>query len=297
MIPAIPESAACRASVVIATHNRQRDLEECLASLAAQPLEPHATEVIVIDDASTDGTVTELSACFPEVRWLRNETNGGPAASRNRAAGEARGDVLLFLDSDGVVTEGWLERMLAHHDGGTVLLGCAVDYDGGRVQGLPRRATFLGKSLRCAPHRANTGPSCNLGVPKAAFDAIGGFDEDIPYYFEDSDLCIRLRKAGARFVYVEDAIFRHKGDERKKGEAIRMQEHNSVFAMLKAYRGNPLKLAAFTLANGLWLVLRLILWTLRGRVSDAARLWRGWRSAYARFASTGTRSHSASPNQ
>ncbi len=271
------------AAIVIAVHNRRDDVLACLASLAGESLEARRVEVLLVDDASTDGLADAVAESFPSVKLLRNRENLGPAAARNLGARATTASVLLFLDSDGVVAPGWLDAMLAAHDGKTVLLGCAVDFEGGRVQGLPRRATFLGKSLRCAPDRANTGPSCNLGVPRACFEELAGFDEEIPYYFEDSDLCIRARKAGYRFRYLPQAVFRHKGNERKKGDAIRMQEHNSTYAMLKAYRRQPLARLAFTVCNGTWLLLRLVLWTTQGRREDAARLWSGWRSAYSRY--------------
>jgi len=280
-----PESATSpwAAVVVIAVHNRRDDVLACLAALHGEPLSARRVAVVVVDDASTDGAGEAIAAGYPEVRVLRLEQNVGPAAARNLGYRLVEAPLVLFLDSDGEVSPGWLDAMLAAHDGETVLLGCAVDFVGGRVQGLPRRATFLGKSLRCAPDRANTGPSCNLGVPRACLDVIGGFDEEIPYYFEDSDLCIRARKAGFRFRYLPHAVFRHKGDERKKGDAIRMQEHNSTYAMLKAYRQQPVLRWAFTVANGLWVAIRMGLWTAQGRREDVARLYAGWRTAYARY--------------
>jgi GT2 family glycosyltransferase len=241
-----------------------------------------AVEVIVIDDASTDGTPAAVRDGFPEVRLLVNADNTGPARARNIAARAASGRLLLFLDSDGAVAPAWLDVMLAADDGETVLLGRTVDYGDGRLQQGPRRATFIGKSLPCRPERANTGGAGNLGVPRACFDTLQGFDEDIPLYFEDSDFCIRARKAGFRFRYLDGAVFRHKGSGLRHGEGITRQEHNSTYAMLKAYRGKPLHLALFTLLNGLWLILRLATWGLAGRPADAKRLWRGWTSAYAR---------------
>ncbi len=265
-----------KATVIIPCHNRKDDVVELLASLESEEPAVHGVEVIVADDGSTDGVGETVGARFPGVRVLTNSANRGPAHTRNRAALAAQGKLLLYLDSDGAVAPGWLEAMLNHDDGQTILLGNVVDYAGGRVQSVPRRATFLGKSLRCAPCRANTGPSCNLGIPKACFEAIGGFDEAIPYYFEDSDLCIRARRAGYRFRFVEEAVFRHKGTEHKRGDAIRMQERNSVHAMLKVYRGRPLHQAAFVALNGLWLITRLCLWGLRGRLGDCRRLVRGF---------------------
>lgn len=278
-----PAHTAYRASIIIPSYNRRNDLLECLGSIDPALLSRYGVEVIVIDDASSDDTVAAVRRDYSHVRILSNVENRGPAFSRNTAARAARGRLLLFLDSDGVVTESWLPEMLAHDDGKTILLGCAVDYVGGRVQRLPRRATFIGKSLRCRPNRANTGPSCNLGVPRACFDALQGFDEEIPQYFEDSDLCIRARRAGFRFRYLPQAVFRHKGDDIMRGDAICKQEHNSTYAMLKAYRGRPILRAAFTLANGLWLAVRLGIWGFQGRIVDCRRLWIGWTSAYRRF--------------
>jgi len=275
-----PRDAA--ASIIIPCHDRREDVLALLASLATEATASHGVEVIVADDGSADGTAAAVSAAFQEARVLSSGENLGPARTRNRAAAAARGGLLIFLDSDGAVAPGWLAALLSADDGGTVLLGNVVDFDGGRVQSVPRRATFLGKSLRCAPHRANTGPSCNLGIPRTCFEALGGFDETIPYYFEDSDLCIRARRAGCGFRFVEGAVFRHKGTERKRGDAIRMQERNSVYAMRKAYRGRPLHTAAFIVLNGAWCASRLAAWAARGRFTDCGRLLRGFLEGHRR---------------
>lgn len=277
------EQGVRRAAIIIPSHERRADVLACIASVVPQASEFDAG-IIVVDDASKDGTAEAVRDRFPHVRVLVNAENQGPAYSRNLAASVADGNLLCFLDSDGAVAPGWLEALLAHDDGHTVLLGCVTDFEGERVQGVPRRATFIGKSLRCAPRRANTGPSCNLALPKAAFDSVGGFDEEIPYYFEDSDLCIRARRAGLRFRYVGEARFRHKGSERKRGPAIQHQEHNSVYAMLKRYHGQPVHRAAFTVLNGAWLLLRVAAWTARGRLGDVRRLVLGWWSANRRYA-------------
>lgn len=271
------------ASIIIATHNRCNDLLECLGSLEKDLQQRQDVEVIVVDDASNDDTSKEVEEQYPWVKVIRMETQQFASAARNAGARAAKGSLLLFLDSDGLVEPGWLETMLAADNGDTVLLGCPVDYEGGRVQGTPRRATFLGKSLRCRPERADTGPSCNLGVPRKCFDVIGGFDEELPYYFEDSDLCIRARKAGFTFRYLPDAVFRHKGNERKKGDAVRMQERNSVYAMLKAYHTSPLQRAVFSIFNGVWLVVRVVGWSMQGRGGEVQLLLRGWREGYTAY--------------
>ncbi len=270
--------------MIVATRDRRDDVAECLAPLTPERLDALGAEVVVLDDASTDDTAKMLADRFPWVRVLANETNVGPGPARNMAAAEARGDLLVFIDSDAVPCEGWLEVLVAADDGETVLIGRVLDYRTGAVQYGPRRATFLGKSLRCRPERVNTGGAGNMAVPKRLFDSIGGFDPELPNCFEDSWLCIRLGRAGARFRYVTEAVVRHKGDTGKHGDEIRMQEHNSTYAMLKFYANAPARRALFTVCNALWMALRWTLWTCTGRGGDAKLLRQGWATAYRRFA-------------
>ena len=80
---------------------------------------------------------------------------------------------------------------------------------------------------------------------------------------------------------------RHKGDTGKHGDEIRMQEHNSTYAMLKFYANAPARRATFTVCNALWMALRWTLWTFTGRGGDAKLLRQGWVTAYRRFAQRG----------
>ena len=120
-------------------------------------------------------------------------------------------------------------------------------------------------------------------MPKRLFDALGGFDEELPYYFEDSDLCIRAKRAEAKFCFVADGVFWHHGSEVKRGEAIRLQEAHSVYAMLKGYEGDWVRMTVFTLGNGIWLKTRVVSWCLAGRWRDAKLLVRGWVEGNMRY--------------
>ncbi len=271
------------ATIIITTYNRCSDLRECLETLPHERIAELGVETIVVDDGSSDDTSEMVEAAFSEIQLLINKENRGPSYSRNRAAHQAIGKLLLFLDDDVVVAKEWLDTMLAADDGETILGGRILDYAGDREQGGPASSTFIGKRLPCRTDRATVGASCNMGIPANCFRAVGGFDEELPYYFEDSDICIRARKAGGRFKYLADAVVRHKGSECKTGDAIRMQEQNSTYAMLKAYRGHPSKLILFTVLNGAWMGFRLMVWGCKFRFTDCRLLWTGWRAAYRRF--------------
>ena len=80
-----------------------------------------------------------------------------------------------------------------------------------------------------------------------------------------------------------EAAFRHHGSEVKRGEAIRLQEAHSVYAMLKGYEGDWVRVAVFTLGNGAWMKFRVLMWCLRGRWSDAGLLLRGWVEGNLRY--------------
>ena len=270
-------------SIVIPTRNRLDWLCALLISIEQAGGAAHPVETIVADDCSTDATIPMVPDRFPWVRIVSTPRHSGPSVARNFGARHARGTLLLFLDADGEVDKRWLDAMADADDGKTILLGNVVDYRSGRVQSVPRRATFLGKSLRCKPERANTGPSCNLGIPRAVFERLGGFDEELTYYFEDSDFCIRANSAGYRFRFMPGARYRHHGNERKKGDAIRLQERHSTYAMLKHYEDSASRIVAFTVLNAGWMLVRFAWWALRGQRDDARRLARGWWEGNMRF--------------
>jgi len=270
------------ASIIIPTRNRRTLLLALLESLGCATTDAKPAEIIVVDDKSTDGTTDAVREYFPQVLVLPG-AGVGPSAARNLGASEATGDLLLFLDADGEVEASWLHQMLLYAAPNTLLLGNVVDFHGGRIQSVPRRSTFLGKSVLCQPGQANTGPSCNLGVARSVFEALGGFDEELPYYFEDSDLCIRARRMGFQFRFVKSAVFRHHGNERKTGEAIRLQEKHSTYAMLKGYEDSALLLIAFCTANTFWMLARYVWWNLCGRREEARLLMRGWYEAHTHF--------------
>ena len=99
-------------SVIIPTYNGLRFLAVCLDALRAQTYPRHATEIILVDDASTDGSVAFVQANYPEVRIVRLARNSGLAIGCNAGARAAAGELLVMLNNDTEAEPGWLAALV-----------------------------------------------------------------------------------------------------------------------------------------------------------------------------------------
>jgi len=201
-------------SVVIPTYNRLPILQKCLRALEAQQLdEPlEGFEVVLVDDGSTDDTVAWIhahAAALPHVRLIQ-QSHGGPAQGRNRGVAEANGDVIVFIDSDLVVTPGFL---VAH----------ARALERQWQQMGDRRCFTYGAVINTAnfedptsePHKLRdlswayfaTG---NVAIDRRVLETAGLFDTRFHLYgWEDLELGERLRRLGVVLVRCPEAVGYH----------------------------------------------------------------------------------------
>lgn len=213
----VPTSATPRVSIVIPVYNKVEYTLACLRSVAA-----HAGrvpfEVIVVDDASSDATPQRLAA-LGGIRVERNAANLGFIGSCNAGAALARGDCLLFLNNDTVVTAGWLEALVHCLDTAPQagLVGARLVYPDGRLQEAGGIVFNDGSGWnygrfddpadpRYAFRReADYCSGAAIMLRRALFERLGRFDTRYaPAYYEDTDLAFAVRAAGFR-VYVEPA--------------------------------------------------------------------------------------------
>lgn len=201
-------------SVVIPTYNRLPILQKCLLALeqqvVAEPIDHY--EVVLVDDGSTDATVAwlaEQAAALPHVRLIRQD-HGGPALGRNRGVEAARGDVIVFIDSDLVVTEGFL---LVH----ARALQAAWRRQGNRL------CFTYGAVINTADFDNPTGErhklrdlswayfaTGNVAIDRALLEQAGLFDPAFRLYgWEDLELGERLRRLGVRLIRCPDAVGYH----------------------------------------------------------------------------------------
>jgi GT2 family glycosyltransferase len=177
-------------------------------------------EIILIDDVSTDDTRAWLATLnAPALRVLLNDRNIGYAATNNRAAASATGDLLVLLNNDLVLTPGWLEPLLALHASlpkpgaiGNVQLNAttgAIDHAGitVTVKGKPEHDVQLPPSCDGKPSPAVTG-ACLL-IARDLWQKLGGFDEQFHNGAEDIDLCFRARRDGFTNAVALRSVIRH----------------------------------------------------------------------------------------
>jgi GT2 family glycosyltransferase len=217
-IPGSPE-----VSVVIVTWNGRQYLDACLRAVAAQ--QSVSAEIVLVDNASTDGTVEFVRSHFPRVRIVTLTENRGFAGGNNAGARAARGEFVAFLNNDTVADANWLRALRSGIDvrSGFALATSRIVYmhnpdvidsagDGlFRWGGAFKRHHGEPVELAGAPVEVFgvCGGACLM--PKAVFDELGGFDDDFFASHEDVDLSYRARLRGYRCRYVPDAIVRHHG--------------------------------------------------------------------------------------
>jgi len=215
-------SADPEVSIIIPVQNHAGFTSQCLASLV-QFHGTVPTEIVVIDDCSSDVTTSFLEQCTG-IRAVRNESNLGFAGSCNRGADLARGGMLVFLNNDTVVSEGWLEVLLQtfrdHPKAG--LVGAKLVYPDGLIQEAGGAVFFDGSAANLGHGSRKQEPACNylsevdycsaacVMTPKALFKQLGGFDPYFsPCYYEDVDLCFRMRDKGWRVLYQPECEITH----------------------------------------------------------------------------------------
>ena len=183
-------------SVVIPAYNEERHVGACLKSIFLARI-PELAEIIVVNNASTDNTA-DVVARFPEVQLL-NEPEKGVTKARQMGIVAATGDVIAFIDADTEVPADWFKIIKNEFSSnpGLVSLTGLVTYSGLR----PHEKLLVGIfwNLLAAPAYLLTGSMAiagNLAVRKDALAAIGGFNTDIAFYGDDTDLARRLKKHG-----------------------------------------------------------------------------------------------------
>jgi glycosyltransferase involved in cell wall biosynthesis len=253
-------------SVVIPTYNRLPILEKCLRALEQQQLGApiSAYEVVVVDDGSTDDTVNWLlrnGHVFPHVRLVQQD-HGGPAEGRNRGVDHARGDVIVFIDSDLVVTESFLISHARRLEQTWQQRGDRLCFTYGAVINT---ANFDDPTSE--PHKLSdlswayfaTG---NVAIDREVLERSGLFDTRFRLYgWEDLELGERLRRMGVVLVRCPEAVGYHWHPALSLEQVPRLiaVEGERAKMGLVFYRKHPTRRVRFIIQ---FTVLHRLLWEL-----------------------------------
>jgi hypothetical protein len=289
-------------TIAIVSYNAKEDLARCLESIfASNGL--GSFEVIVADNASTDGTVAMLAARFPHVRVIASKENLGFGRASNLCWPEAKSSLVLFLNSDTLVPAGALDRLVdlarKHPEAGAI--GPRLLYPEGEIQmsygSMPGIATELLQKLWNAGYARGKGPlrrairrryareryvdwvsgACLL-TRRDTLETVSGFDETFFLYSEDVDLCARIRATGARILFTPEVEIVHLLGRSVSSERERVvyESHRSrLYFYEKHHRGLEVGLLKLylTLKAGILRVLRPRDRALYGRILTL--LWSG----------------------
>lgn len=198
-------------SVIVPVRDGAASLPGLLASLRRQTLAPERFEVVVVDNASRDGSGEVARRAGATVV---EEPRPGRARTRNRGAGAARGELLAFCDADCVADPGWLEALTACLRAAPLAAGEVRLTTGAPPNRIERLESLWRFQQERWVREGGWAASANLAARREAFEAIGGFDPAYRHIGEDVDLCLRARRAGFELGWCPDAVVEHPAEAR-----------------------------------------------------------------------------------
>jgi len=201
-------------SVVIPTYNRKPILEKCLRSMEQQQFDADQIagyEGVFVDDGSTDGTVDWLQATteFPHVRLFQQD-HQGPAAARNLGVEKATGDTIIFIDSDLVVTEVFLQSHATTLCQGYKAQGNDRVFTYGRVINTCNFDDPTAEPFKVTDYSQAYFATGNVAIARHWLDEAGLFDTRFQLYgWEDLELGVRLKQFGLTLIKCPEAVGYH----------------------------------------------------------------------------------------
>ncbi len=269
---------AVKISVVIPNWNGERFLRGCLQSLREQTFK--AFEVILVDNASTDGSLALVEKEFPEVRVVKLARNLGLTGGANAGIKAAQGEVIALLNNDAEAHPNWLESLWdalqRHPEAGMAaskillydrrgIINSAGDFY--RIDGVPGNRGVWEEDKGQYDREEYVFGACGgaAAYRKAMLEEIGLFDEDMFMYCEDVDLAWRAQIAGYRCIYTPKAIAYHRLSATGGGKLASFYNgRNFIYVLAKDYPSS--------LFRQYW---PLILKAQLKIAADALKAWRG----------------------
>ncbi len=263
-------------SIIILTYNGKRHLKECFESIEQLNYPKNKREVIMVDNASSDGSVEYIKKNFPSIKILHLSKNYGYAGGNNRGSKIANGEYIVFLNQDIIVNSNWLFELINSMQENTDIKICGsknLQKDKNKVLTFGGYLTIVGggtgenivdatqkiqKDTRLIGYAAGS----SLVVEKKAFEYLSGFDETYFMYDEECDFCWRAWLYGYKVAVLPSAIvWRNADNDSKKREKFlfhiiknqlmsvlkNFELHNLIYALLISFFYNSFQIVKYLL--------------------------------------------------
>ena len=272
--------------MVVVTWQGAHLLPDCLSSLRAQTI-PH--DVLVVDNASTDGTAELLASSFPEVRVLPQPVNGGFAGGVAAALQVIEAPLVALLNNDATAEPGWLAALVQHLDehpeaAAVTSRMLLADSDPVRMNnaGVVLRSDGYGADRALGEDPAEWDrPDDVFGfsggaalLRRAAVESVGGFPAPFFLYYEDTDTSWRLRRAGWSIRYEPGAVVHHRHAATSDRASSSFAFHNERNRLLMLLRCAPARCAVACWLRFLLTTASLTVTRLRRRPVPPAHQFR-----------------------
>lgn len=263
-------------SIIIVNWNTMSLLQCCLRSLKPE-IDNGESEIIVVDNASSDGAIDMVRTEFPTVTLIANSKNLSFATGTNQGLSEASGKFVMLLNPDTELTEGTTERLMKFLDTHSDAAAAAPKLI--YPDGLPQQScrTFPTPSVlfiealgleRLFPksklfgryrmgwfnydetHEVDQPMASCLMIRRTALDQIGHMDEEFPLFFNDVDLCLRLKGAGWKVFFTPAAVVvhHHGASTRQLGKELIRESHRSLLLFYRKHYRNRLNILIYAMS-------------------------------------------------
>lgn len=237
-----------RASIIIVSYNKREDIVRCLQSVLKTPAPTF--EIIVVDNASIDGSADAVAEAFPQVITIRSDANLGFGGGCNLGARRASGDCLVFLNPDTIVDREWLSALIDTLDSQSkaglvtskILMLTAPEHINACGNTVHITGLTLCRGLGASSNsfsdveEVDAVSGAAFAVRRDVFDALGGFDETMFLYMEDTDLSLRARLAGWKCLCVPQSLVFHDYSLKLFPLKVFYQERNRYLMLLKSLK-------------------------------------------------------------